>query len=55
MMLIEPGMVETAGFSHQRADTLRPLDIARAVLWATAQPAHVDVNAILVRPTAQES
>jgi len=53
-MLIEPGMVETAGFS-QLADTLRPLDIARAVLWATAQPAHVDVNAILVRPTAQES
>jgi NADP-dependent 3-hydroxy acid dehydrogenase YdfG len=53
--LIEPGMVETEGFSHGRGDTLRPLNIARAVLWATAQPAHVDVNAILVRPTAQEN
>jgi NADP-dependent 3-hydroxy acid dehydrogenase YdfG len=53
--LIEPGMVETEGFSHRLKETLRPIDIARAVLWATAQPAHVDVNAILVRPTAQES
>lgn len=53
--LIEPGMVETAGFSHRLEDTLRPIDVARAVLWATAQPPHVDVNAILMRPTAQES
>jgi NADP-dependent 3-hydroxy acid dehydrogenase YdfG len=53
--LIEPGMVETEGFSHRMGDTLRAEDVARAVLWATAQPEHVDVNAILVRPTAQES
>jgi NADP-dependent 3-hydroxy acid dehydrogenase YdfG len=53
--LIEPGMVETPGFHHSMKDTLTPVDVARAVLWATAQPEHVDVNAILVRPTAQEN
>ena len=29
-------------------------DIARAVMYAVSQPAHVDVNEILIRPTAQE-
>ena len=29
-------------------------DIARAVMYAISQPPHVDVNEILVRPTAQE-
>jgi NADP-dependent 3-hydroxy acid dehydrogenase YdfG len=53
--LIEPGMVETEGFSHDLDDTLRPEDIARAVMFAVAQPPHVDINEILVRPTAQES
>jgi len=28
--------------------------VARAVMFAVSQPAHVDVNEILVRPTAQE-
>jgi NADP-dependent 3-hydroxy acid dehydrogenase YdfG len=28
-------------------------DIARAVMFAVSQPPHVDVNEILVRPTAQ--
>ena len=32
---------------------LRPDDIARAVMFAVSQPPHVDVNEILVRPTAQ--
>jgi NADP-dependent 3-hydroxy acid dehydrogenase YdfG len=53
--LIEPGMVETEGFSHSLDDTLRADDIARAVMFAVSQPPHVDVNEILVRPTAQDS
>jgi NADP-dependent 3-hydroxy acid dehydrogenase YdfG len=28
--------------------------VARAVMFAVSQPAHVDVNEILVRPTAQD-
>jgi NADP-dependent 3-hydroxy acid dehydrogenase YdfG len=53
--LIEPGMVDTPFFSTApRIEALRPEDVARAVMFAVAQPAHVDVNEILVRPTAQE-
>ena len=29
-------------------------DIARGVMYALSQPAHVDVNEILIRPTAQD-
>jgi len=53
--LISPGMVETPGFSHDLEGVLVAEDIARAVLFAVAQPPHVDINEILVRPTAQES
>jgi NADP-dependent 3-hydroxy acid dehydrogenase YdfG len=53
--LISPGMVETPGFSHDLDDTLKPEDIARAVLFALEQPPHVDINDIVVRPTAQDS
>jgi NADP-dependent 3-hydroxy acid dehydrogenase YdfG len=53
--LIEPGMVETEGFSHSLDETLRADDIARAVMYAVSQPPHVDVNEILVRPTAQDT
>ena len=53
--LISPGMVETEGFSHDLDATLTADDIARAVMFAVSQPPHVDVNEILVRPTAQES
>ena len=53
--LIAPGMVETAGFSHDLDETLTADDIARAVMFAVDQPAHVDINEILVRPTAQDS
>jgi NADP-dependent 3-hydroxy acid dehydrogenase YdfG len=52
--LIEPGMVETPGFSHELEETLTADDIARAVMFAVSQPAHVDVNEIMIRPTAQE-
>jgi NADP-dependent 3-hydroxy acid dehydrogenase YdfG len=53
--LISPGMVETPGFSHSIEDTLTADDIARAILFAVSQPPHMDVNEILVRPTAQDS
>ena len=51
--LIEPGMVDTPFFDDRPRDALEPDDIARAVLYAVTQPPHVDVNEILVRPTAQ--
>ncbi len=54
--LIEPGMVDTPFFdSRDPAGRLHPDDIARAVMFAVSQPPHVDVNEILVRPTAQGS
>lgn len=49
--LIEPGMVDTPFFDQPPKHALAPEDIARAVTYALAQPAHVDVNEILVRPT----
>jgi NADP-dependent 3-hydroxy acid dehydrogenase YdfG len=52
--LIEPGMVDTPFFdSPPQLDALQAEDIARAVMYAVSQPPHVDVNEILVRPTAQ--
>ncbi len=52
--LIEPGMVETPFFDNPGEGRLEADDIARAVLYAVSQPAHVDVNEVLIRPTAQE-
>jgi NADP-dependent 3-hydroxy acid dehydrogenase YdfG len=52
--VIEPGMVDTPFFSRgASADALQADDVARAILFAVSQPPHVDVNEILVRPTAQ--
>jgi NADP-dependent 3-hydroxy acid dehydrogenase YdfG len=52
--LIEPGMTDTPFFdSPPEIEALQPDDIARAVMFAVAQPPHVDVNEILIRPTAQ--
>jgi NADP-dependent 3-hydroxy acid dehydrogenase YdfG len=51
--VIEPGMVDTAFFDNPVTGALEPDDIARAVMFAVSQPPHVDVNEILVRPTAQ--
>jgi NADP-dependent 3-hydroxy acid dehydrogenase YdfG len=54
--VIEPGMVETPGFPHPELDeALTADDVARAVLYAVSQPPHVDINEILLRPTAQDS
>jgi NADP-dependent 3-hydroxy acid dehydrogenase YdfG len=52
--LIEPGMVDTPFFSNRPTDALTPDDVAAAVMYAVSQPPHVDVNEILIRPTAQE-
>ncbi len=49
--LIEPGMVDTPLFDEPPAYALQPEDIGRAVVYALSQPAHVDVNEILIRPT----
>ncbi len=52
--LIEPGMVDTPFFDNRPGEwALRDDDIARAVIYAMEQPAGVDVNEILIRPTSQ--
>jgi NADP-dependent 3-hydroxy acid dehydrogenase YdfG len=51
--LIEPGMVDTPFFDNRPQGALAADDVARAVMFAISQPPHVDVNEILVRPTAQ--
>ena len=53
--LISPGAVETPFFDNPSEGRLEADDVARAVLYAVSQPPHVDVNEILVRPTAQEA
>jgi 3-hydroxy acid dehydrogenase / malonic semialdehyde reductase len=65
---INPGMVETE-FSIVRFDgdeerakkvymglqPLSPDDIAETVYWAASRPAHVNINDIIITPTAQAS
>jgi NADP-dependent 3-hydroxy acid dehydrogenase YdfG len=64
---IEPGAVETellesitdesmTGFiqATKNMETLKSEDIANAILYAVQSPRHVNVNEILIRPTAQE-
>jgi NADP-dependent 3-hydroxy acid dehydrogenase YdfG len=54
--LIEPGMVATPFFDNvPTSGALQAEDIARAVLWAVDQPAHVDVNEVLIRPLEQQA
>jgi NADP-dependent 3-hydroxy acid dehydrogenase YdfG len=53
--VIEPGMVATPFFDTIPASgALEADDVARVVMFAIEQPRHVDVNEVLVRPTAQE-
>ena len=54
--VIEPGMVDTPFFSRGTPDdVLNADDVARAVMFAVSEPPHVDVNEILIRPTAQSN
>jgi NADP-dependent 3-hydroxy acid dehydrogenase YdfG len=53
VLLIEPGMTDTPFFDQRPKDALEPDDIARIVMFAISQPARVDMNEVLVRPTAQ--
>ena len=48
--IIAPGMVDTPFFDEPKEGALEADDVARAVLYALSQPAHVDVNEVLVRP-----
>ena len=50
---IEPGMIDTPFFDNPISNGLEPDDIARAIMFAVSQPAHVDVNEILIRPVSQ--
>lgn len=52
---IEPGMVDTPFFDNRPGPdrALHDDDIARTVMFALAQPPHVDINEILVRPVNQ--
>jgi NADP-dependent 3-hydroxy acid dehydrogenase YdfG len=52
--LIAPGMVDTPFFDAGAPDwALHDGDVASAVLFALEQPERVDLNMLLLRPTAQ--
>jgi clavulanate-9-aldehyde reductase len=64
--LVEPGAVATELAGHNRPEVLEQIskrfggftllsaeDIAGAILYAIAQPQHVSVNELLIRPTGQ--
>lgn len=65
---VNPGMVETefslvrfdgdeerAKKVYQGLEALRAEDIAETVYWAANRPAHVNINDIVIMPTAQAS
>ncbi len=41
-------------FAEMDLPMLHPDDIARGIVYATSQPARVDVNELLIRPTGQD-
>jgi NADP-dependent 3-hydroxy acid dehydrogenase YdfG len=59
--LVEPGLVDSPLTRDNpkvapllaEIDPLTPADVARAVVWAYAQPPHVAVTEVVVRPQAQ--
>jgi NADP-dependent 3-hydroxy acid dehydrogenase YdfG len=52
--LIEPGMTDTPFFENRPSEALEAEDVARGVMYAVAQPPHVNVNEVLIRPTGQQ-
>ncbi|MEO6902350.1 MAG: SDR family NAD(P)-dependent oxidoreductase [Bacteroidia bacterium] len=63
---INPGMVETefslvrfkgdeqrAKKTYEGIDALTPEDIAETIYWVASRPAHVNINDIIITPTAQ--
>ena len=46
-------MVDTPFFDNRPQGALADEDIANAVMYAVSQPAHVDINEILIRPVHQ--
>jgi NADP-dependent 3-hydroxy acid dehydrogenase YdfG len=52
--LVEPGMVDTPFFDNPGEGRLVAEDVARVVMFAVSQPPHVDINEVLMRPTAQD-
>lgn len=63
---ISPGFVETefqfvqsygdqpsADELYSKFKCLQPEDVAQAIVWLLSSPDHVDVNDVLMRPTAQ--
>jgi NADP-dependent 3-hydroxy acid dehydrogenase YdfG len=54
--LIQPGLTDAGPADPGRAaePRLAPHDVARTVMFALEQPASVDVNEIVVRPTGQQ-
>lgn len=51
---LEPGMVDTPFFDDGVPDwALREEDIARGAVYALAQPRHVTVSTLTIRPSAQ--
>jgi len=49
--VVAPGMVDTPFFNEAKPDKLKPEDIANAVVYAIDQPAHANVQEIVVMPT----
>lgn len=48
--VIAPGMVDTPFFDEPKPDKLKPVDVANAVVYALNQPAHANVQEIVVMP-----
>lgn len=53
--LVEPGGVDTDFWRNGKPDAsfLHEDDVARAVMYALAQPEHVAINELLIRPTQE--